>query len=140
MDRSSQPGTPLHMSMIEMKTTATFASVGMNMPGNGPQGPCGPMIKQLPLSMDSHPDVPDVYDNVPLNPNLSGPPPPGKLAFDPISSMVQMSQQLGGNGNSPNRLVANLPLVGGFIRLLIFFLSNSAISVVAGDMAVVAGQ
>jgi len=44
------------------------------------------------------------FDNVPLNPNLSGPGPPGnKPAFDPISSMVQMSQQLtGGSGSSPN--------------------------------------
>lgn len=101
MDRTSQPGTPIQISMMEMKTSVNFGMTSIS--GNGPQPPC--MMKQLPMSIDSHSDVVGggVYENLPLNPNLSGPPPPGsKLAHDPISSMVQMSQQLGGNGNSPN--------------------------------------
>lgn len=76
---------------------------------SGPPPSCNMMNKGMPpMGMDGpHPDGPpgnSVFENVPLNPNISGPGPPGnKPAFDPISSMVQMSQQLtGGNGGSPN--------------------------------------
>lgn len=70
------------------------------------------------MGMDGpHPDGPGngVFDNVPLNPNLSGPGPPGnKPAFDPISSMVQMSQQLGGNGAPPNSSAGGMNANGGY--------------------------
>jgi hypothetical protein len=99
MDRSSQPGTPLQMNIMEMKS-----SVGVSFgPGGGAQAPS--MMKQMPLSLEPHegPGSGGVFDNVPLNPNLAGPPPPGsKPTFDPISSMVQMSQQLTSGSGTPN--------------------------------------
>jgi hypothetical protein len=128
IDSTSQPGTPLQMNLDGMKNPSSagntpnlsnnpnnmgnFGPGGMGgggpNNGNGPQPPsCNMMNKQglPPIAMDGHPDGPGgpVFDNVPLNPNLTGPGPPGKPAFDPISSMVQMSQQLtGGNGTPPN--------------------------------------
>lgn len=79
---------------------------GMNPNGGAPPPPCNMMKQGLPpIAMDGPTDGP-VFDNVPLNPNLNLDRPglpPGKPAFDPISSMVQMSQQLtGGNGTPPN--------------------------------------
>lgn len=101
-DRSSQPGTPLQMNMQDLKNTnPNFGPV--SGPGGPLQPPCN-MMKQMPLMDPSEgPNSTGVFDNVPLNPNLAGPGPPGtKPVFDPISSMVQMSQQLGGNGSSSN--------------------------------------
>ena len=116
MDRNSQPGTPQQMNMMDMKSSG-----GGNFgPGTGPQPPCN-MMKQMPLSLDPHvgPGTTSVFDNVPLNPNLAGPPPPGnKPAFDPISSMVQMSQQLGGNG-APN------PPGSGYVPHSLFMIHDS---------------
>ena len=111
----SQPGTPLQLNLDGMKNPGSNTVPFPGGPGMGPAGsgppppPCSMgMTKGMPPlgPMDTHPDGPGngVFDNVPLNPNLSGPGPPGnKPAFDPISSMVQMSQQLtGGNGTPPN--------------------------------------
>ncbi|XP_021953793.1 collagen alpha-1(III) chain isoform X3 [Folsomia candida] len=122
LDSTSQPGTP-QMNLDGMRNPSNSAgntpnNSGMNNfgpggppppgmnPNGGPPSQCNMMKQGLPpIGMDGPPDGP-VFDNVPLNPNLSGPGPgpgPGKPAFDPISSMVQMSQQLtGGNGTPPN--------------------------------------
>jgi len=111
VDRTSQPGTPLQMNLDGLKSNSSGnfgpGSMGPTSSNSGPPSSCNMMNKGMPpLGMEPHPDGPGngVFDNVPLNPNLSGPGPPGnKPAFDPISSMVQMSQQLtGGNGTPPN--------------------------------------
>ncbi len=98
LDRS-QPGTPLQMNLGDMKSN-NYGPPGMGGPGPGP--PCG-MMKQMPMGLDYQEGPVSSVDNIPLNPDLSGPGPSGvKPVFDPISSMVQMSQSLGGNGTPPN--------------------------------------
>ncbi|CAG7825261.1 unnamed protein product [Allacma fusca] len=93
-DRNSQPGTPLQLNLDGMKNLGN--PVGFSGPGMGNNGPAGP---QPPCNM--------------LN---KGPGAPGnKPAFDPISSMVQMSQQLtGGNGTPPNPPGSGMGGNGGY--------------------------
>lgn len=125
VDKTSQPGTPLQMNLEGLKPggPGSFGPgpIGPPTSNSGGPPPCNMMKQGMPpLGMEPHPDGPGngVFDNVPLNPNMSGPGPQGnKPAFDPISSMVQMSQQLtGGTGTPPN------PSGSGYVNLRMVYL------------------
>lgn len=99
----------MNLDGLKSSSSGNFGPMGPATSNSGPSS-CSMMKQGMHMGMDGpHPDGPGngpfgavSNPNVPINPN-DGPPGPPKQAFDPISSMVQMSQQLtGGNGTPPN--------------------------------------